>query len=136
MVWVPKMGKCCMCGKEIMLKSSVHKYCADCGNIMRKIKTPEGWEREIAKQVAIRCGMNPDEYAGKHTECRRKESCVYGGRQYCEYMAITGHSRLLAGYPIKDGKCDLYKRGRRKPLKPVDIISTSPVLGPGKMGEV
>ena len=39
---------------------------------------------------------------------------MYGGQKFCEYMTIEGHSRLLAGYPIKNGKCGAYKRGRKK----------------------
>ena len=136
MSWIPKKGTCIICRKEIMLMSAIQKYCPDCARKMRNISSAEGLERERARLIAISRGTDPDRYRGLHTECRYKKSCMYGGQQFCEYMTVTGHSRLLAGYPIKDGKCGAYKRGKKPRTNGLNYRSTSPVLRPGKLNEV
>lgn len=114
MSWTPKEGRCELCGRKVMLMSSSQKYCPDCRETMKKVKGGENRKILVAKRIARRRGTDPDRYAGKDTECRYKKSCYYGGDKYCEFLIIEGHSRLFAGYPIVDGKCGAYKRGRRK----------------------
>lgn len=136
MVWVPKKGECSICGKEIQLMSAIQKYCPECRQIMRNVTSEEGRRREIARRIAIRRGTDPDRYRGRNTECRYKRSCMYGGLKYCEYLSITGHSRLLAGYPIEDGKCGAYKRGGKPRRVNLKLDTSTPVLPPGKLNEV
>ena len=114
MGWIPRMGECEICGEEIMMKSARQKYCPECRTMMKKMKRRENREEEMARYVAIKRGRNPDRYKGKEHECKVKESCYYGTHKTCDYMVIEGHSRLLAGYPIRGGKCAAYKRDKRK----------------------
>lgn len=136
MVWVPKKGECSICGKEITMLSAIQKYCPECRQIMRNVTSEEGRRREIARRIAIRRGTDPDRYRGRNTECRYKRSCMYGGLKYCEYLSITGRSRLLAGYPIEDGKCGAYKRGGKPRRVNLKLDTSTPVLPPGKLNEV
>lgn len=114
MNWKPKKGKCRICGKEIMIMSAPQKYCTDCAEIAQRLSDERAIAIERAKRIAIRRGTDPEKHRGLENECKHKKSCVYGGQKFCEYMAIEGHSRLLAGYPIRGGKCGAYKRGRKK----------------------
>lgn len=134
MVWIPKEGECQVCGKKIILNSAVQKYCEECRKAF-KGKATERRKIEIAKRIAIRRGTDPDRYRGTETECAVKGSCMYGSSRFCEYMAITGRSRLLSGYPIEGGRCGAYKRGKYKGQR-IGLPEAPPVLGPGKLGEI
>ena len=132
MAWVDKPGVCEICGKPIVLKSSRQKYCEKCGAYIKKHRKRE---REYERRRAKRQGLDPDACKGKDHECLVKESCIYGSRDSCMYIVIEGHSRILAGYPIRGGKCDLYKRGKKKPAKP-GLPKSSPVLRIDKVREI
>ena len=114
MAWVPKEGECEICGEPIVLKSARQKYCRECREMMKKMKRQENRDVEIAMYVARKRGRDPKRYEGKEHECKVKGSCYYGTSKHCDYMAITGRSRLLAGYPIRGGKCVAYKRRHRE----------------------
>lgn len=134
MVWIPKEGECQVCGEKIILNSAVQKYCKSCRKFF-KGKTTEHKEIEIAKRIARKRGTNPDRYRGTETECTVKGSCYYGGSQFCEYMTITGRSRLLDGYPIEGGRCGAFEKGKRRGAR-VGLPESAPVLNPGKLGEI
>lgn len=135
MTFTPRPGRCEICGKEMMVNSAVHKYCKECRNLMRNSKSKEFREKEIARRVAIRRGTDPDRYKGLDHECKVKGICVYGSHDSCMYMAIEGHSRLLAGYPIRGGKCDLFKTGKKKVIR-LRIPESHPSLSVNKVREV
>lgn len=136
MPWVDKPGKCEVCGKPIILKSSRQKWCKECSAEMYKICRIRNKDERNRREREFRAGRNPDWWKGKETECRVKRSCIYGTDKFCEYMSIEGHSRLLAGYPIKNGRCDLYKRGPKKVGKTLKLPETAPILPPNKLREV
>lgn len=104
MAFNPKWGSCSICGKPMIIRSAVQKYCEECKEIAKKQRKQEHREIVVAKRTARKRGTDPDRYAGKDTECRVKGSCMYGGEKFCEYASITGHSRLLSGYPIRGGQ--------------------------------
>ena len=135
MVWIPKMGECEICGEPIMMNSARQKYCDDCRKMMKKVRQQENREIEIARYVAKKRGRDPNRYAGKEHNCNVKGSCVYGGQKFCEYMTATGRSRITDGYLIRGGRCDAFKRGKRKVEKQMPEPS-SPILKKGKMQEV
>ena len=114
---VGEYGACEICGARILITSSRKKYCPECAEAMRRAAHLRGKDKYKAELMAVKRGLDLEKYKGTDKECRYKKSCIYGGRQFCEYMTITGHSRLLAGYPIKDGKCGAYRRGRTKRTK-------------------
>lgn len=121
MGWTPVVGECCICGKEILLTSAKSKYCPECREEQKKRASEEHRAVVKAKRIAVRRGTDPDRYKGKETECKYKGSCFYGSGKYCEYLTIEGHSRLLAGYPIRGGKCGAYKRGKKKVKKKIRL---------------
>lgn len=135
MAFTPRPGRCEICGKEMMVNSAVHKYCPECRKMVRNTKSKENRKKEVARRIAIRRGTDPDRYKGLEHECLVKEKCVYGSKDCCMYLAVEGHSRLLAGHPIRGGRCDLYKRGKKKPAKP-ELPKSSPVLPIGKVREI
>lgn len=135
MVWIPKEGECQICGKKIILHSAVQKYCEDCRKIFKGKTSEKNRQIEIAKRIARKRGTDPDRYRGTETECTVKGSCYYGGGRFCEYMTITGRSRLLDGYPIEGGRCGAFKKGKHRGAR-VGLPETAPVLGPGKLGEI
>lgn len=132
--WTQKEGICKICGKPMMMASNVQKYCAECKDLARRQRAEENRKTAAAKKVAVSRGTDPNRYAGKETECKMKRSCMYGSDKYCEYIAITGRSRLRAGYTIRGGKCGAYKKGPKK--RGMMSLPQSPVLPPGKMGEI
>ena len=135
MVWVPKEGECIICGEKIMLNSSRTKYCPECRRIMFSHAQDEYKDIRIAHRLAQKRGMDLAKYKGEENECKVKRQCIYGSEKYCEYMTVTGRSRLFAGYPIEKGRCKLFKRGKRK-LPAKSVLPAAPVLSPGKLGEV
>ena len=114
MVWIRREGECEICGEPIMMNSAAQKYCPECREMMKKLKRQENRDVEIARYVARKRGRDPNRYAGKEHECKVKGTCYYGTTKHCDYMAITGRSRLLDGYPIRGGRCDAYKREKRE----------------------
>ena len=136
MPWVDKPGNCEICGKPIILKSSRHKWCRECAEEMNKIHRIQNQDEQNRRAREYRAGRDPDWWKGKDTECRVKRSCIYGTNVICDYLAIEGHSRLLAGYPIKNGRCDLYKRGPKKAGKTMKLPETAPILPANKLREV
>ena len=134
MAWKEKPGKCIACGKPIILKSSRHRYCSECAkemNLLRKIQSKDERNRRLRQK---RLGLDPDWWKGRDTECKVKRSCIYGTNTICDYLAVEGRSRLLAGYPIRDGKCGLYQIGPKK--RPRNMpLPEAPVMKSGKMAE-
>lgn len=135
MSWVDKPGICEICGRQIIMKSARQKYCTECAEQMYKIYRVRNRDERNRREREYRAGKNPDWWKGKEHECKVKQSCIYGSDKYCEYLSIKGHSRILAGHPIKDGKCDLYEKGRRDRRFAVKLPE-APVLRPDKLGEV
>ena len=133
---VGEYDACEICGKRILINSSRQKYCPECAQAMRKTASLRGRDKARAELMAVRRGLDLDKYKGTNKECRYKKSCVYGGQKNCEYMAITGKSRLLAGYPIVDGKCGAYKRGGKPRRVNLKLDTSAPVLPPGKLNEI
>lgn len=134
MVWVDKPGRCEVCGKPIILKSSRQKWCKECSAEMYRINRIRNQEERNRREREYRAGRDPDWWKGIETECKVKGSCIYGSQKFCEYMAITGKSRVLAGYEIRGGKCEAYKRGKRTGGK--IGLPQAPVMKPGKLTEV
>lgn len=135
MAWIDKPGKCEVCGRPIILKSSRHKWCRECAEEMNKIHRIQNKDERKRREREYRAGKDPDWWKGKETECKVKGSCMYGSQKFCEYMTITGRSRLLDGYPIEGGRCGAFKKGKHRGAK-VGLPETAPVLGPGKLGEI
>lgn len=135
MPWVDKPGTCEICGKPIILKSSRHKWCRECAEEMNKIHRIQNKDEQNRRAREYRAGRDPDWWKGENTECKVKGSCIYGTEKFCEYISIEGRSRLLAGYPIRGGRCDLYKRGPKKAAKQQKLPDIAPVLPPNKLRE-
>ena len=121
MAWNVKEGVCQICGKPIVAKSARQKYCPECRAYRKSHKTREQKDRENARRKAKRQGLDPDRYKGDEHECVVKGSCMYGVQKHCDYLSIMGHSRLLAGYPIRGGRCGLYKRATQKAKRRVQL---------------
>ena len=119
MSWVPRMGKCTICGEPIMMNSSVQKYCPECGKLMRKVRYQENRGKEIARHVARKRGIDPDRYKGKEHECQVKETCTHGSHDCCMYLVDTGRLRTTDGYPIRGGRCDAYKKKKKNRKKTI-----------------
>ena len=136
MAWVDKPGTCEVCGKPIILKSSRQKWCKECSAEMYRICRIRNKDERNRREREYRAGRNPDWWKGEETECKVKASCVYGTEKFCEYISIEGHSRLWAGYPIKNGKCDLYETGKKKGPGRQPTLPSAPVLKPSKLREV
>ena len=96
------------------MRSAVQKYCSECAKIMSKKKSQQYRDREIMRRRMAKKGLDFDKYVGRDHECKVKETCIYGSKHSCMYMYIEGHSRLLAGFPIEDGRCGLYQKGKKK----------------------
>lgn len=109
MPWEPKMGECVTCGKPILRTSPKQKYCSECRELAKQRDRRKDKAKRKAKQVAEKRGTDPDRFVGKETECKFKDICYYGAQDYCNYIGIEGHSRIMAGYHIKDGKCDAFR---------------------------
>ena len=133
MAWTDKPGKCEICGKDIILKSSRHKRCKECADVMNRIHRIRN-RKEQAQREREHRAERTGERKKRETVCKMTELCMYGNRGKCEYMTVTGHSRLFAGYPIRGGKCDAYKRGKFVGGSPGSVRPfTTP---PGKILEV
>lgn len=136
MGFTPRMGTCKMCGKEMMVNSPCHRFCKDCAKRRRNQRSREYHRnREVPRKAAIERGTDPGRYKGLDHECKVKNKCMYGAPDCCMYMAVEGHSRLLAGYPIRGGKCGAYRTGKRKVVRQKTPVA-GPVLYSGKMSEV
>lgn len=136
MPWVDKPGNCEICGKPIILKSSRHRWCRECAEEMYKIHRIQNKEEKNRRARELRAGRGPDWWRGKDTECKVKRTCVYGTNVICDYLAVEGRSRLLAGHPIENGRCDLYETGPKKVGKVPKLPDTAPVLPANKLREV
>lgn len=137
MAWVDKPGKCEVCGKPIVLKSSRHRWCRECAEEMNRIHKIQSQAERNRRERLFRAGKDPDRWKGEDTECKVKRSCVYGTNVVCDYLAVEGHSRLYAGYPIEDGKCGLYQTGPKKTSSSSNKLPTgSPVMPVNKLREV
>lgn len=136
MPWIAKPGECAVCGKPIILRTARQKYCESCSILVRNRRARDHQrEKAKARKEAICRGTDPDRYKGLDHECRVKRRCVYGSADSCMYMSVEGHSRLLAGYPIRGGKCGAYRTGKRRSMKPKTPVA-GPVLSSGKISEV
>lgn len=134
MSWVPKPGRCSICGAEIMLNSSHQKYCNSCAALMRTQSSREYKDREIARRVAIKRGTDPDRYSGKEHECRVKGSCIHGANDSCMYLLDTGRLRISDGFMIENGKCAAYRR-KRKNRRGTPKTAQGQMIPIGKMQE-
>lgn len=134
MTFTPRPGRCEICGKPIIRKSSRQKYCEECAIYRKKHKTTDQKKREAELRYKKRHGIRQDERKGTTRECMVKESCIYGARDSCMYWEIVGHSRMLAGYRIREGKCELYKRGKKK-IEKLRVPLSHPALPVNKVRE-
>lgn len=114
MTWTQREGRCDICDAIMIKMSPRHKYCPECAEIMRRATSPEAKKIAAIRIQMRKRGSNPDFWAGKSHECKVKGSCIHGSHDSCMFLYDTGHSRLLAGYPIENGRCGLYKRGSRR----------------------
>ena len=136
MAWADKPGFCEICGRPIILKSSRHRRCKECAAEMKRLSRIRKRDEIARRERERRAGTDPDWWKGKEHECKVKETCVYGTRDCCMWGQINGKSRLLAGYPIKGGRCDAYRKGKHLRKKKWSDFPDPPVLSPGKLGEV
>lgn len=135
MAWVEKAGTCEICGKPIRLKSSRQKYCDECAEYKKKHKTTAQKKREAERMYRKRHGIYQDGSKEKEHECQVKGSCVYGSKDSCMYWEVEGHSRMLAGYRIKGGRCELYKKGKKK-IEKLRVPRSHPAMSVNKIREV
>ena len=133
-MWVEKQGTCDICGKPIIRKSSRQKYCKECAEYKKKNRTTDQKRREAELRYKRRHGIYNDGRKGEEHECMVKGSCVYGSKDSCMYWEIEGHSRILAGYRIREGKCELYKRGKKK-IEKLRVPLSHPALPVNKVRE-
>lgn len=134
MTFTKRMGRCQMCGAEMMLNSSSHKYCKECRKIAESSIAVENRKKEIARRIAIKRGTDPDRYKGLEYVCHVKQSCKWGSNDSCMWGAIHGRLRILAGYPIRGGKCDAYEKGKKDRQSLMQLTALD--IGRGKYKEV
>ena len=133
--WTPQWGECQDCGEPIWMNGPAKKFCDKCKREHKRLnERVRGYKRgpyyqqekqkkadEMERLRKLRQMMK--EHAAKLEEDRTKHvcthtgSCMYGsgsgGNRWCNYLFVTGKMRTAGGkHLIKDGKCDLYKRGR------------------------
>ena len=136
MAWIAKEGVCQICGKPIVAKSARQKYCPECRAYRKSHKTREQKDRENARRKAKRQGLDPDKYKGAEHECLVKGSCAYGTQKHCDYLAITGRSRVADGFPVRGGRCAAYRKETKKLKRTVSLDLIGSWWGLGDTREV
>lgn len=131
--WVPEWGECEDCAEPIWLTSPAKRLCDKCkARRRREREKNRSYHREPDfarkqseeqqqkwKRLQMLMAMHEktlEEDRTRHV-CTHTGSCMYGsgagGNRWCNYRFVTGKMRTAGGkHLIKDGKCDLYKRGR------------------------